>query len=91
MDLRQIKTNPTINWKALDQENKIIDTGVTKLSKLSDVSQNSNIELNQEYNNKGISIFSESTFRVIPDKPNSGSTIRVTGDEFAQSQKFDFI
>ena len=88
--LKTDKTNPTINWKALDQENKIIDTGVTKLSKLSDVSQNSNIELNQEYNNNGISIFSESTFRVIPDKPNSGSTIRVTGDEFAQSQKFDF-
>jgi hypothetical protein len=88
--LKTDKINPTINWKALDQENKIIDTGVTKLSKLSDVSQNSNIELNQEYSNNGISIFSESIFRVIPDKPNSGSTIRVTGDEFAQSQKFDF-
>ena len=88
--LKTDKINPIINWKALDKENKTIDTGVIKLSKLSDVSQNSNIELNQEYNNNGISIFSESTFRVIPDKPNSGSTIRVTGDEFAQSQKFDF-
>jgi hypothetical protein len=88
--LKTDKTNPTINWKALDQENKIIDTGVTKLSKLSDVSQNSNIELNQNYNNNGISIFSESTFRVIPDKPNIGSTIRITGDQFAESQKFDF-
>ena len=36
------------------------------------------------------SIFTESTFRVIPDKPNAGSTIRVTGDEFAASQKFEF-
>jgi len=88
--LKTDKINPTINWKALDQENKIIDTGVTKLSKLADVSQNSNIVLNENYNNDGISIFSESTFRVIPDKPNSGSTIRVTGDQFAQSQKFDF-
>ena len=88
--LKTDKMNPVINWKALDQENKIIDTGIVKLSKLSEVNQNSNIELNQNYNNNGISIFSESTFRVIPDKPNPGSTIRVTGDQFAESQKFDF-
>jgi hypothetical protein len=88
--LKTDKINPTINWKALDQENKIIDTGIIKLSKLSKVNQNSNIELNQNYNNNGISIFSESTFRVIPDKPNVGSTIRITGDQFAESQKFDF-
>jgi len=88
--LKTDKINPIINWKALDQENKIIDTGVIKLSKLLEVNQNSNIELNQNYNNNGISIFSESTFRVIPDKPNPGSTIRITGDQFAESQKFDF-
>jgi hypothetical protein len=84
------KINPIINWKALDQENKIIDTGIVKLSKLSKASQNSNIELNKNYNNNGISIFLESTFRVIPDKPNSGSTIRIVGEQFAESQKFDF-
>jgi len=88
--LKTDKINPIINWKALDQENKIIDTGISKLSKLSEVNQNSNIELNQNYNNNGVSIFLESTFRVIPDKPNSGSTIRITGDQFAESQKFDF-
>jgi len=88
--LKTNKINPIINWKALDQENKIIDTGIIKLSKLLEVNQNSNIELNENYNNNGISIFSESTFRVIPDKPNSGSTIRITGDQFAVSQKFDF-
>ncbi len=82
--------SPTINWKALDQEKKIIDTGAIKSSKLSEVNQNSNIEINQNYNNNGISIFSESTFRVIPDKPNPGSTIRIIGDQFAESQKFDF-
>jgi hypothetical protein len=88
--LKTDKINPIINWKVLDQENKIIDTGIIKLSKLSNVSQNSNIELNENYNNNGISVFLESTFRVIPDKPNAGSTIRITGDQFAESQKFDF-
>ena len=88
--LKTDKINPIINWKALDKENKTIDTGVIKLSKLSDVTQNSNIELNQNYKNNGISMFAESTFRVIPDKPNSGSTIRITGDQFAASQQFNF-
>ncbi len=88
--LKTDKINPVINWKALDQENKIIDTGVIGLSKLSEVNQNSNIELNENYNNNGISIFSESIFRVIPDKPNTGSTIRIIGEQFAESQKFDF-
>ena len=84
------KINPVINWKALDQENKIIDTGVIKLNKLSEVNQNPDIKLNQNYENEGTSIFTESTFRIIPDKPNAGSTIRVTGDQFAASQKFEF-
>ena len=84
------KINPVINWKALDQENKIIDTGVIKVNKLSEVNQNPDIKLNQNYKNEGTSIFTESTFRVIPDKPNAGSTIRVTGDQFAASQKFEF-
>ena len=84
------KINPVINWKALDQENKIIDTGVIKVNKLSEVNQNPDIKLNQNYENEGTSIFIESTFRIIPDKPNAGSTIRVTGDQFAASQKFEF-
>ena len=84
------KINPVINWKALDQENKIIDTGVVKLNKLSEVNQNPEIKLNQNYKNEGTSIFTESTFRIIPDKPNAGSTIRITGDQFAASQKFEF-
>ena len=88
--LKTDKINPIINWKALDQENKIIDTGVIKVSKLLEVDKNSNIELNENYNNNGISIFSESTFRVIPDKLNAGSTIRIVGEQFAALQKFDF-
>jgi hypothetical protein len=88
--LKTDKINPIINWKALDQENKIIDTGIIKLSKISEVNQNSNIELNENYDNNGISIFSQSTFRIIPDTPNAGSTIRIIGDQFAALQKFDF-
>ena len=84
------KSNPIINWKGLDQKNEIIKTGLSIPIKLVNVKQNLNIELNQNMKNSNGEIFSESTFRIIPDKPNSGSTIRVTGDGFGKSQIFDF-
>nr|MCS5527979.1 biofilm-associated protein [Nitrosopumilus sp.] len=79
------KSNPVINWKGLDQANTTIDTGVVISTKIIKVNQNPEINLD-----KNGEIFSESTFRIIPDKPNSGSTIRVTGETFGASQMFDF-
>jgi len=79
------KSNPVINWKGLDQANVIIDTGVVASTKITEV--NKIPEINLDADGK---IFSDSTFRIIPDKPNSGSTIRVTGESFGASQMFDF-
>ena len=79
------KSNPVINWKGLDQTNTIIDTGISISTKITKVNQNPKINLD-----KNGEIFSESTFRIIPDKPNSGSTIRVTGEAFGALQIFDF-
>jgi len=84
------EVDPIINWKALDEKDQIIKTGVVKSSKLSIVNQNPTIISNENYENSGTSIFSDSTFRIIPDKPNSDSTIRVTGDQFGSNQKFEF-
>ena len=84
------KSNPIINWKGLDQKNEIIKTGLSIPIKLVNVKQNLNVESNQNMKNSDGEIFSKSTFRIIPDKPNSGSTIRVTGDGFGKSQIFDF-
>ena len=82
-------SNPVVNWKGLDQTNSIIDTGVTITTKSETVSQNPEININQIVPNNG-EILSESTFKIIPSKPNSGSTIRVTGDQFGALQVFDF-
>jgi len=79
------KSNPIINWKGIDQANTIIDTGIVISTKITKVEQNPEINLD-----KNGEIFSESTFRIIPDKPNSGSTIRVTGEAFGASQIFNF-
>jgi len=78
------KAKPGINWKALDKGDKQISIGKVLSGKLPDVIQDQSIE------NTGAGIFTESIFRVVPEKPNVGSSIRVTGDKFGASQEFDF-
>ena len=84
------KPNPVINWKGLDNTNSVIDTGVISTTKIQKVNQNPNIESNQNIIDTDGEIFSDSVFRIIPDKPNAGSTIRVVGENFGVSQLFDF-
>ncbi len=84
------KANPVINWKGLDTTNSVIDTGVISTTKIQKVNQNPNIESNQNIIDTDGEIFSNSEFRIIPDKPNAGSTIRVVGENFGASQLFDF-
>ena len=84
------KANPIINWKGLDETNSVIDTGVIKSKKLEKVNPNPDLESNKNIENNNGEIFSDSSFRIIPDKPNIGSTIRVTGDNFEVSQFYDF-
>ena len=80
--------NAVINWKGLDPNNEIIEIGVVKSDNLLKIKIDP--ILNEKFENIGNTIFPDSTFRVIPEKPNSGSTIRLTGDNFGVSQKFSF-
>ncbi|QLH08028.1 biofilm-associated protein [Nitrosopumilus ureiphilus] len=82
------KVNSGINWKALDSKNKQIDTGKVLPKELSKVTQNP--DNGQVEKSTGPSISAESIFRIVPEKPNIGSSIRVTGDKFGVSQEFDF-
>jgi len=84
------QSNPIINWKALDEKENVIQTGVVTTNDLSTPIKNLEIELEQNMKESTGEIFSDSTFKIIPDKPNSGSTIRVTGEGFGVSQVFDF-
>ena len=84
------KPNPVINWKGLDKTNSVIDTGVISTAKIQKVDQNPNIEPSKNVIDNDGEIFSKSEFRIIPDKPNAGSTIRVVGENFGASQIFDF-
>jgi len=81
-----VKTNeskPGINWKALDKKGEQIEIGK---SIAEDWADNALIS-----SNTGKGILENSFFRIIPDKPNAGGFIRVTGDNFGSSQQFEFF
>jgi len=84
--LKTDKAKPGINWKALDKGDNQISIGKVLPGELPDVVQN--IKPNQDQ----IQVYdiSESIFRIVPEKPNIGSSIRVTGDKFASYQEYDF-
>lgn len=78
------KAKPGINWKALYDTNKQIEIGKTL------VSDSNSIEPELKTADKGAGVFEESSFRLVPEKPNVGSSMRVTGDNFGANQEFDF-
>ena len=71
------KENSGINWKALDKTGKQMGIGKILSKEIPKVSTS------------GTDIFTEPTFRIIPENPNIGSSIRVTGDGFGASQGLD--
>ena len=80
--------NPGINWKALDSKSKQQGMGKVLPKELPKVVENTEIKPVQTPTGAGI--LSDSIFRIVPEKPNAGSSIRVTGDNFGASQEFDF-
>jgi len=78
---------PGINWKAVDANDNQLEIGITLVSEYpSKPSQDVKI-----ISPKGDSaILTDSAFRLVPEKPNVGSTIRVIGEKFVSNQEFDF-
>jgi len=82
------KATQKINWKALGNDNTQIAIGASVAKDIPTVLKNLDFDKNSK--NTEESITDESSFRIVPVKPNVGSTIRVTGDNFGISQEFDF-
>ncbi len=84
--IKSDKANPGINWKALDENDEVIESALTY------VSESMTNENSQETTKPktGIGIFEESVFKIIPDKPKVGASIRVAGDNFGKSQTMSF-
>jgi hypothetical protein len=82
--IKTLENNPIINWKALDPTGEVVSTASTKIT-IKD--PDGNTELNKP---KIVSIKDESIFRLIPEKPISGSDFRVVGENFVPDQTLDF-
>jgi len=78
------KPKPGINWKALTDSDKQIAVGKTL------VSGSFVIEPDGKTSSTNLGVLEDSTFRLIPEKPSVGSSIRVTGENFGANQKLDF-
>lgn len=79
------KPNSGINWKVLDDKDRQIGQGKVIAEKIPGGNQDSKQNKDPE-----VSMTKESVFRIVPEKPNIGSSIRVTGENFGASQEFDF-
>jgi len=77
------KPKPGINWKALTDSDKQIAIGKTLVSESSVIEPDVGTSTN-------MGVLEGSTFRLIPEKPSVGSSIRVTGEGFGANQKLDF-
>ena len=85
------KISSGVNWKALDKSEQQIEIGKTIASELPKPITNSKPEPKTDNTISDVGLLSNSVFRVIPEKPNIGSTIRVTGDNFGAKQQLDFF
>ena len=96
------KAKPGINWKALGDKDKQMNTGkilpkeLPAVTKKPDTPPQQKVDDSQKAENsqnaerQKEAMTAESTFRIVPEKPNVGSSIRVTGDKFGPSQDLDF-
>ncbi|WP_428325483.1 biofilm-associated protein [Nitrosopumilus sp.] len=88
--------NPGINWKAMDTKSEQQGMGKVLPKELPKVVENTEIKPVENTEDKPVEtptetgILSDSIFRIVPEKPNAGSSIRVTGDHFGSSEEFDF-
>jgi hypothetical protein len=78
------KPKPGINWKALTNTGQQISTGKTLAP------DSSSTESKIEASESGTGVLESSSFRLIPEKPSVGGSMRVTGENFAANHKLDF-
>ncbi len=84
------KARPEINWEAIDNKGGQTGIGTVLPEELPGATQDTKPKEEPVPDSNDAGILEESTFRIVPKKPNVGSSIRVTGDKFAASQEFDF-
>lgn len=84
----------SVNWKAVDVDGAQLQIGVATPEQIPQavVAPPPVIEAEMPPEPETPpAMTSESTFRIVPSNPNTGSTIRVTGEKFGPNENFDFF
>jgi len=82
------KPMPGINWKAVDTNDNQLEIGKTLVSESPSKPSQGVKTISPEGDS---AILTDSAFRLVPERPNVGSTIRVIGEKFVADQEFDFF
>ncbi|MFB5611305.1 MAG: biofilm-associated protein, partial [Nitrosopumilaceae archaeon] len=80
------KTQPGINWKAIDKNSNEVQIGKTLVT---ESPSKPSIKKGTTTPSGETGIFENSKFRLIPEKPNAGGTVRVTGEQFNSNQELN--
>ena len=80
------KPQPVFNWKALDKEGDEIGSG----GKITTGTQNEITNGTDTTPTGPGGITEQSTFKIIPDTPHVGSTLRIIGENFVPNQNLNF-
>lgn len=80
------KAEPKINWRLLDKNENEIGTGVTLVT----TTINENTNQIETPNSSQNGVFNEAVFKIIPEKPKVGNSIRVAGEKFEPNMQLDF-
>ena len=83
--IKTTEKNPTINWKAIDKNGNVIKSA-SITSTISEIENDTLVVKDLE----SIGINEDSSFRLIPERPSSGSDFRVIGKNFVPGQELDF-
>jgi hypothetical protein len=90
--IKTVSENPAINWKAIDQNDQVIQSAktITAPPVLETTPEINTPETTPETTPEIIAIKNESIFRFIPEKPSPGSDFRILGENFVPNQNLDF-
>ena len=76
------KFNPVFNWKVFDKEGDELGSG--------GIIETAHQDVSSETETEQPTAMDHATFKIIPDTPRAGSTIRIIGEGFASNEKLDF-
>jgi hypothetical protein len=80
--------NPSVNWKSLDSSGNELTIGKVVAGQVSPPAQN--IPPPTDNEKKTTTSFDSASFKIIPDKPKNGDSVRIIGEGFPPNANLDF-